>query len=190
MSLKKCHLTYALGTLVISAALVIVGPVSAEDSTSIDPSTQPHVKSWSNTIPNAAKRFVVLADFKNAAVLDRETGLVWEQSPATTEVAWVAALVICADKTVGGRKGWRLPSFAELASLVDPSVASDPKLPAGHPFTYVESRLGTWAATQDAYNPASTAWGVFFGTGDVGRLTSQNVNKMWCVRGPMNASPY
>lgn len=188
--MTRSQSTYAFGTLALGATLLLAAPVRAENSLTIDPSTQPHLKSWSNIIPNANRRFIVLGDFNNAAVLDRETGLVWEQSPSTTEHPWVAALVICADKTVGGRKGWRLPSFAELASLVDPSAAPGPTLPVGHPFTYVESRLGTWAATEDAVNPASTAWGVFFGTGDVGRMTKDNINKMWCVRSPMNASAY
>ena len=40
--------------------------------------------------------------------------------------------------TVGGTKGWRLPSVAELASLVDPAN-SNPALPTGHPFSNVQS---------------------------------------------------
>lgn len=37
--------------------------------------------SWDQKLP-AATRFVVLMDWNNEAVLDRETGLVWEQAPA------------------------------------------------------------------------------------------------------------
>src|SRR5215475_11987991 len=69
-------------------------------------------------------RFQALQDFQGQAVLDKETGLVWEKSPSTTPLVWEEARGFpqgCANKNVGGRKGWRLPSFAELASLVDPN---------------------------------------------------------------------
>ena len=80
-------------------------------------------QNWDQTIPTAS-RFVLLTDFGNAAVRDNETGLVWEESPDPTPLLWTDALLSCASKPVGNRKGWRLPSMAELASLVDPSVAS------------------------------------------------------------------
>jgi hypothetical protein len=187
MSSKKCHLTYALSTLVMGAALVLVGPVSAENFTTIDPSTQPHLKSWSNIIPNAAKRFVVLSDFNNEAVLDRETGLVWAQSPALTLFGWKDARFHCPNKNVGGRKGWRLPSFPELASLIDPSNLN-PTMPTGHPFTNVQS-AHYWSATALADDPTS-AWLVDFSLG-VGNGGKEVISgHAWCVRGPMNADTY
>jgi hypothetical protein len=94
---------------------------------------------WDQALP-AAQRFVVLAAFNSDAVLDRETGLVWEKSPAVTPHTWSNARFHCANRNVGGRKGWRLSSFAELSSLVDPSVAPPgPTLPPGHPFMNVQS---------------------------------------------------
>ena len=85
---------------------------------------------WSQKLP-AAQRFVLVLD--GAAVLDKETGLVWERVPSTSKIDWFYAEYECYSKTVGGRKGWRLPSVAELASLIDPTQ-SNPKLPSGHPF--------------------------------------------------------
>src|SRR5439155_21415854 len=88
--------------------------------------------------PSTSSRFTCVMG--NAAVRDNETGLVWERSPETTLNTWSVARFTCAKKAVGGRKGWRLPSFAELSSLMDPSVPEpDLMLPPGHPFLNVQT---------------------------------------------------
>jgi hypothetical protein len=120
-----------------------------------------HTQRWDQALP-AAQRFVVLAAFNNAGVLDNNTGLVWEQMPETTKRNFQDSTYACANKSVGGQKGWCLPSIPELASLIDPSVApSSPTLPAGHPFTNVQSD-GYWSASEHSVTP-STAWVAFFG---------------------------
>jgi hypothetical protein len=127
-------------------------------------------------------RFIVLANWNNEAVLDRETGLVWEKSP-TGSLDWEGAQnSTCNIKAVGNRKGWRLPTTQELASLMDPSVLSPgPMLPAGHPFTGVQSSY-YWSATVSATG-AGRAWAVSFGNGDVGTGNESNTFFVWCVRG-------
>src|SRR5208283_5370500 len=85
-------------------------------------------------------RFEVLAAFGGSAVLDKETGLVWEQSPSTTVMVWEAAQVHCNQLTTGGRGGWRLPAVPELDSLVDPTQ-TNPSLPSGNPFSSVQSSV-------------------------------------------------
>jgi len=99
---------------------------------------------WDNQINNST-RFKVLNDFNNAAVYDKETGLVWEQSPLhpageeTGVRTWVMAQADCNVKIVGNRRGWRLPTVQELASLLDPSNPNgNPDLPVGHPFSNVQ----------------------------------------------------
>ena len=62
-----------------------------------------------------AQRFVILAAFNNDTVLDKETGLVWENSPQSTAISLSTnARLPCANKAAGGRTGWRLPSLPEL----------------------------------------------------------------------------
>lgn len=145
-------------------------------------------QNWDKVIP-AAQRFVVLPAFNNDAVRDNETGLVWEQSPSTATNDWTNARFECARRTTGGRQGWRLPSVHELASLVDPSVAAPgPTIPAGHPFTNVQSSH-YWSAATSADFPTS-AWLVFFGSGDVFTSVKAGSLHAWCVRGGMNADTY
>jgi hypothetical protein len=129
-----------------------------------------------------------LSAFGDAAVRDDETGLVWEKTLETTELSWTDARAACADKDVGGRKGWRLPSISELASLVDPSMTAGSTLPLSHPFTNVKTDV-YWSATTLAGNPNS-AWLVFFDTGKVTHAYKTITFHAWCVRGGINADQY
>ena len=144
-----------------------------------------HALRWDQVLP-VAQRFVILQAFNGDAVLDKETGLVWEKSPQTTAVSSANVRLTCANKAVGGRKGWRLPSLTELASLVDPSVASPgPTLPPGHPFMAVQS-ANYWSGSAYAENPA-LIWGVGFGNGSVLGLSKAFDQRAWCVRSGTNA---
>ena len=133
------------------------------------------------TTPSACPRFIVLSNFASAAVLDRETGLVWERSPGVATFPEHFAHVECVGKNVGNRLGWRMPTIQELSSLIDPTV---PGLPPGHPFTDVQP-ASYWSATSNSVF-ANSAWGldfvtnapVFLSKGALGAETH-----VWCVRG-------
>lgn len=113
----------------------------------------------------------------------------WEKSQQTPTVIWNVALGTCISKNVGGRKGWRLPPIPELASLIDPSVGSPgPTLPPGHPFLNVLTP-SYWSATTD-YDGPTIAWHADFNLGDVGGTFKTGSNRVWCVRGGMNAEQY
>jgi len=142
--------------------------------------------SW-DTVNNGKGRFKLLNQFDSAAVLDQETGLVWEQSPSTSTFTWSNAQKNCNQLTVGNRKGWRLPTVQELASLVDPSVSPGPTLPAGHPFSNVQSDV-YWSATTLAVN-TSFAWVVFFNDGFVSNVFKSGDGLVWCVRGGQGVDP-
>jgi hypothetical protein len=136
----------------------------------------------------------VLKEFNNDAVLDKETGLVWEQSPgdtngdgivdiATDREPWQSAHRHCSDKVVGNRKGWRLPSVQELTSLVDPTQSS-PALPSGHPFDNIQSHQ-YWTATSIDFNASSTSGALYvlLINGNVLGDSQASDKFVWCVRG-------
>jgi hypothetical protein len=143
---------------------------------------------WDRKLPTAT-RFVVLTNWSSQAVLDKETGLVWERTPDITVSPWAEARFACMARTTGGRKAWRLPSIHELQSLIDPSVTPGLILPPGHPFANVQS-ASYWSATTDAGFPIF-AWGVVFINGNVGGFDKGGILRhAWCVRGAMNAEAY
>jgi hypothetical protein len=182
----KKLLSLTLGLLALGALAVGSGPAHAQTTA---PGPYYATPSWDQqlacTSTVSCPRFIVLSNWVDAsnpsggaAVLDRETGLVWEKSPSADQVPWGQARAGCLDKNVGGRKGWRLPSINELMSLVDPS-ASNPSLPAGHPFTVLSA--GYWSATAQIPASANQVYAVNFSTGGIG--TSAASLRAWCVRG-------
>lgn len=149
------------------------------------------MSSWDKKIDDARRRFRVLPSFNNEAVLDRETGLVWERSPSTQAVPWSNGRLMCAQKAIGGRGGWRLPAFNELTSLVDPDVKETdvPRLPAAHPFLDVQPGP-YWSATAFAEEPGFALIVNFLfvagsdapiGVNDAN--VNGGLNRVWAVRG-------
>jgi len=165
-------ITLALSTSPAQAQTTAVGPYYATPS-------------WDQTLPcttpASCPRFIVLSNFDSAAVLDRETGLVWERSPSTDTIPWSFASLRCNNRTVGNRMGWRIPTVQDLATLVDPEVAS---LPAGHPFSNVQTIF--WSATSSNSNP-DAAWVASFrgivGVNVIGATGKSFPFAVWCVRG-------
>ena len=143
--------------------------------------------SWNQQLP-VSTRFIVLANWASAAVLDRETGLVWEKSPSISTSDWFNASHDCLSRNTGGRMGWRLPTIQELLSLADRSVPHPgPTLPSGHPFTNVQSS-NYWSATARAPN-ATSAWTVQFSTSTPIDFGKSAPLYAWCVRGGQGVDP-
>jgi hypothetical protein len=172
-----------IGLIVLAISVFAASPIKAQ-TTAPGPYYAP--PAWDQTLPSST-RFIVLSNMNSAAVLDRETGRVWERSPSTELFPWTAsasapgvdAFSHCYQLEVGGRKGWRVPTIDELASLVDssqPSLA----LPTGHPFNVPPTPH--WSATTNA-SDATRAWAVGFATGNVFNPLKTATREVWCVRG-------
>ena len=173
----------AVGVLALGAVTRVTNSAQAANGNGPYSATP----SWDQKRP-AATRFIVLTDWDGKAVLDRETGLVWERSSNQPARTWSEVKFECLDKNVGGRTGWRLPAIAEVLSLVDRTVSSPgPTVPPDHPFGVKSASY--WSATTHAEDPTN-AWVVNFSNGAVG-VDSKTLSRTgWCVRGGMNADQY
>jgi hypothetical protein len=131
---------------------------------------------WSQILPVSERFQLVMNDL---AVLDKETGLVWERSPDSSQLSsWESAVEYAYRKKVAGRGGWRLPTIEELHGLIYPL---SPPFPPGHPFTVLETQA-YWSSTTSTKDPAY-AWYVAFNNGVVITGLKSSPRYVWCVRG-------
>jgi hypothetical protein len=136
--------------------------------------------SWSQKIPNAADRFVLVLD--GAGVLDKETGLVWLRSPDTVKRTWSDAMDQCTILSAGGRRGWRLPTTEELLSVQDFDVSTGIKLPAGHPFQNIQCCF-YWTCTTCSFNTQMAVQvGISLGAPFCTLKSDSTYGYMWPVR--------
>ena len=188
-SMPPANIRFLAAVGAVALALTPATPVSAQTTANGPYYATP---SWDQSLP-VATRFIVLTNMDSQAVLDRETGLVWERSPTTARFAGgppsnqfggLFAHEHCISLRVGGRMGWRLPTIQELSSLVDTSQTS-PALPAGHPFLTVLAD-DYWSATVyvNSLSPGALRTISFVGGGigaaGIGPAVTLHV---WCVRG-------
>ena len=152
--------------------------------------------SWSQTLP-ASERFQLVLN--NEAVLDKETGLVWARDAnwiATNRpdidsdgtagdgrVTWEHANSYCRSYVIiGNRKGWRLPSIDELASLVDPSE-SYPALPSGYSSFFNNVQSSRYWSSTTYESGTDDAWDVRVNNGNVDGNVKSDFYYVWPVRG-------
>lgn len=143
--------------------------------------------SWSRSLPSDdgvaagddragcdSTRFRCL--FEDNAVLDRETGLVWKRFPGGVS-SWTASQCVLES---AGPYGWRLPSIAELQTLLSPVQGDPPHLPPGHPFKFVHPTDPYWTSTPyDAFQQRT----LYFDTSGGALPVDGGAARNWCVRG-------
>ncbi len=101
-------------------------------------------------------------------VVDTATGLEWQRETSATKQSREAALNTCATLSVDGKAGWRLPTAAELSSLVPGSKITAPAIneetfPGTQPEGYWSATLlagseDPWYVSFTNYNPVTDHW--------------------------------
>lgn len=189
-------LVLALGRATLAGPLDPPGPAGSTMRT-IDELLPSWGKTLSSTGGCTSQRFAcVLPTGTNPtgeAVLDHETGLVWQRVPAAGSIDFLTADQTCREAKIGGRYGWRLPTINELLSLDDDTTADS--LPAGHPFTNTPDTY-LWSQTADATDAQRVQTMTFLNGGAgfsviararFGFNAADNA-RPWCVRGASDAA--
>lgn len=120
-------------------------------------------------------------DHEDGTVTDELTGLMWTKAANNYGPRiWNEALADCTGASVGDYTDWYLPNVRELQSLINYGQYN-PALPAGHPFTGVQSDYYWTSTTYARY--ITLAWSVSFYEGQVYTLGKDGAFYVWCVRG-------
>ena len=112
---------------------------------------------------------------------DPKTGLEW-QCESPDEMSWYEAKRYSKSLSLDGKRDWRLPSLAELESLLDRTKArSDgrPLMREEVPFRY---NLSYWSSTTFERD-TNNAWIVMFDGAYVLSYYKSNLYRVRCVRG-------
>jgi Protein of unknown function (DUF1566) len=176
------------GRFAVGITTLLLGAVEVAAQT---PAPGPYFPppSWDLTLPcpSAANcsRFVLLTNITDA-FMDLETGLVWYRFvPGFTFANWANAQAKCTALAASNRMGWRLPTIAELTSLLDSSVPPGSKrLPAGAPFGFIDVEANYWSSTVDPTD-SNNAYTVVLPAGSVAARpkTESLGDAEFCVRG-------
>jgi hypothetical protein len=101
-------------------------------------------------------------EIKAGEVRDVATGLTWQRKAPDKKVRFDAARAYCAQLSVGGQKGWRVPSLVELLTLIDERGAAPPIIDAA---AFPDTKAGSyWSSSTFSGGPTSS-WYVSFGEG-------------------------
>jgi hypothetical protein len=142
--------------------------------------------SWSRMLsadgvdPCATERFDCVLG-SDEAVLDLETGIVWEREPSDNTLDWDSAIRACHDRNAANRMGWRLATVSELLSLHEGGSADG--LPTGHPFDLGVVGDQFWSSTRNTVSD-TRSMRVDIGDASVADDLIATAHRAWCVRGP------
>jgi hypothetical protein len=112
---------------------------------------------------------------------DPKTGLEWQcESPG--KMTWTEALAYAKSLSLDGMEDWRLPTVAELETLLDRSILYDKARPVVRKEVPFRDTLSYWSSTTFAEN-TQNAWIVMFDGAYVLSYYKSNAYQVRCVRG-------
>ncbi len=124
-------------------------------------------------------RYTIGTGAAAGTVYDTKTKLTWQRSVTSTTYTWANAKSACRGLSLNGA-AWRLPTIAELLSIVDFSRSSAPLIDAtAFPST---PSVVFWSSTAVVGSTPSAAWPVYFNSGFSTGNDLSTANYVRCVR--------
>ncbi len=121
------------------------------------------------------------ANQQNTATwIDPKTGLEWQQA-CPGRMTWFKAKAYSASLVLAGKHDWRLPTLAELESLLDRTRSRADGRPLVREDVPFSDTLSYWSSTTFE-NRTRTAWIVVFDGGYVLSYPKKNSYAVRCVR--------
>ncbi|HTM44283.1 MAG TPA: DUF1566 domain-containing protein, partial [Polyangiaceae bacterium] len=118
-------------------------------------------------------------------VTDSRSDLEWQQTVDANAYTWANAKTYCSNLVYGTKSDWRLPTKAELQSIIDFTVSNPAINAAAFPST-----PGTLFWSSSAYVDFASAWPVDFSSGATNGPGGPSSGRVRCVRSdaPVSAS--
>ncbi len=127
-------------------------------------------------------------DIGNGTILDNSTGLVWQQTPATSRT-WEQAISYCENLDFpSGVTDWRAPNIRELETIADdalPSASNDAAV--DNSLFYGVNTTGFWSSTTSS-EYVDNAWFADFASGGTSYALKSGSKSIRCVRGGRSGS--
>jgi hypothetical protein len=117
---------------------------------------------------------------KKATWVDPKTGLEW-QCESQGKMTWTEALAYAKSLSLDGKEDWRLPTVAELETLLDRSILYNKARPVVRKEVPFRDALSYWSSTTFAEN-TQNAWIVMFDGAYVLSYYKSNAYHVRCVR--------
>jgi len=113
-----------------------------------------------------------LQDNEDGTNTDRNTGLMWQQTPSPTSFSWQGAVDHCSTMELAGHDDWRVPSLKKLFSISDfsqgwPYINTDYFDLAGTSVSKDEQYWAEYYVGTTAQGGSAAAFGVNHGTGHI-----------------------
>jgi len=121
--------------------------------------------------------FLTIGVFAKSTVMDKETGLMWQDNSNIVMKNWSGAKSYCKNLSLGGYSDWFLPNIDELMSISDkkrykPAIKK----------IFKNSKNNYYWSSSNYKNNSFLAWIVYFGNGFVICYNKSSKEYVRCVR--------